>query len=557
MKFSLADIPDDWWVRLNDQFVDELDRLNRPYKYGLATKRIARYWEAGELHRRVTDKMSPEEKAGYKRRHSFFEKLWGRHRYKDYHFDKDDPRRYVNTGSWIEKKELSVLKEGIEIDDVNLNKAITGFRVAKFSDNVREMQFKQLPIIADENWAWLFGIYFGAGTMYHYVGRKGPHSRKGGFDSIYIRIRVPDPVIPKFLEVSAILGLHAVKYQMQEYSGDGQRKIKGTGKVGVGRREYIVFGWPEYVVLKKFGLPTEYLDEVQNKKDYQLTSSGYKPKIPDWILENEGHMKRFIEGYMCTGKCVSSLKRTPQQSSNRKMPSIEVKIQGIGYPESYIKTFMQQIHLWFARNGVLPGGFREAEPTGKDRSMFTIGFHELDALRWLKGNMRLDQPALRARIYARLEAAEDPVVYEALRRYGNPENVILGCLLEQPMSAKDIEYDLRMYDHAAEDGLDNLVTYGLAKLEGDLYFYEPSRFIETTIMEYKELAEEKRQRMESYSEQLLYQCGTCREVYIRKTEICDLCGEDVHPRFRRSVLRRLNTQAKYDLIIAAKLEAAQ
>lgn len=544
-EFTLADIPDGWWIKLNDAFVNELDQLNRPYKYDLSRKRIARHWEAGELHKRTLDKMTEEEVDGYKRRHSLFEKLWGRHRWKDYHYAKDDPRRYVDTGSWIEKSDISVLREGIEIDDANLNKAITGFRVGKFSDNVREVKVKQLPIIANKEWAWLFGFYFGAGNMF-YMEREGPHSKKGGYNSIYIRIRVQDPLIPRFLSNSNSIGLHAVNYQVTE-------KFRGSGKgnIGVGIRDQIVFGWPEYVILKKFGLPDDVF-EVDDRKELLLAASGYKPVIPSWILNNDNYMQQFIDGYMSTGKCQTSL-QVASQITKRSIPVLEVRILGIGYTEKHIKTFMQQMHLWFTRQGVIPG-LNKAESTGKNRFNYNLIITKLDDIKFIKENFNL-QPQHKARIYVRLEADEDPVIYEAIRSYGNPENIILGSILEQPMTVEDITYDLRMYKNKAEDSLNNLVEYGLAKKEGEVYRYDPAEFAARTIQKYKHLSEEKRQRMAEYSDQLLYQCGSCREVYIKPTESCELCYDEVHPVFRKNVLRRLNSKARYDLIIARKLEA--
>lgn len=541
--FTLNDIPNDWWIRLNDKLVDELDQLNRPYKYGLSKRRIARYWEAGELHRRTLDNMTEEEKAGYKRRHSFFEKLWGRHRFKDYHYPKDDPRRYVNTGPWIEKSEIPVLREGIEIDQANLNKAITGFRAGKFSDNVREMRFKQLPILADENWAWVLGFYYAAGNMYLY--------EREGYESLYIRVRVPEPVLPKFLSVTNQLGMQAVTYELKKkYRGEGR------GKIGVGTSEQIVFGWPEFLVLRKFGLNDAILNEVDDREERQLAAANYKPIIPEWILNDDNCMRNFIEAYISTGKCRSSL-QVATQSGGRKLPALHVRIMNQGYPREYVKKFLQEIHLWFYRQGALPGGFHETPPTGENRVQYSIGFSELEAMKFFRDTFSLHKPELKARIYVRLEADEDPVIYEALRRYGNPENVILGCLLEQPMSVEDITYDLRMYDEAAEEALSNLVGAGLiAKDNGD-YVYEPKQFIAETITEYKDIAEEKRQRIQEYSEQLLYQCELCREVYIKETETCELCGGEIHPVFRKNILKRLDTTSKYDLILANKLEAEQ
>jgi len=78
-----------------------------------------------------------------------------------------------------------------------------------------------------------------------------------------------------------------------------------------------------------------------------------------------------------------------------------------------------------------------------------------------------------------------------LKICGNPENVILGAILEQPMTAEDVAYDLRMYDEKAEASLDNLVDQGLAEKEGEIYRYKPTEFIARTAQRYKNLSEEK------------------------------------------------------------------
>lgn len=548
--FGLADIPATWWVRLNDALVNELDKLNRQYKYNGKKRGYSKYWEVGELNRRTLEKMTEEEVAGYKRRHYFFEKLWGRHRWKDYHFAKDDPRRHVDTGPWITKEEIAVLREGINIDDENVNKAITGFRLGKFSDNVREMRIKQLPIIADKWWAWMLGFYFGAGNI-HNPTREGENTRVGGLESIYIRIRVQDPVIPRFLEVSRHLGMQAVHYQM---SGKKFRSKKRLRKIGAGTSEMIVFGWPEFVVLKKFGLPTAILDEKIDRPSYQLAAPNYRPKIPEWILEDDECMKFFIEGYLFTGKCPSVLNTNPQVGNHERLQThLEVRINGVGYPEEDIRTFITQIHLWFSRHGIIPS-YRQSNSTGKDRFNYTLMLVNMEAYKFLLNTFEM-KPDMKTRLYVRVEADEDPVIFEAIRKLKIPENVILGSILEQPMTSEEVAFDLRMYPEKALESLDKLVVEGLAVKKLEHYYYEPSRFIQQSIVNYKEIAEEKRKRAEEYGLQLLYQCQQCTHVYVTSHSECGLCGGIVKPVSRHGVLSRLLRTRMGDLYIMRKLEA--
>ena len=555
-SFGLADIPETWQIELNSNFVDQLDAVNRPWpheKGGYGSKKgrgrrndyKARYWEAGYLHKRTRDRMTPEDLAGFKRRHSFFEKLWGRHRYKDYHYAVDDPRRYVDTGSWIMKTDVDVIREGIIIEDSEMERAITGFRVGKFSDNVREVKIPRLPIVADGWWAWLMGFYFGAGNCQTAI-INGPNTRPGGWTARYIRLRANDEVIPRLLEVAKHTGIKAMVYAMQgpKYRGKGKRAITGT-------RENIVLGWPEYYILRKFGLPTAW-EEWDGRRDVQMSSASYKPVIPGWIKGDDEIMRLFIEGFMATAKVSSALGPTDSPTTERPIPRLAIIPSFMGMPDADVKRFMTDIHLWFGKHGFL-GYLRKDEEykvIHPDKVRYYLHYTSLGFFKFLLSHFNIYKSEFRARLFARTEAENDQILYEALRTLRAPDNVILGLLLEQPLTEGDIEDLLLMKPDGIEPSLKKLMDMGLAVKQGEYYSYYPAVFAERTAEKYDQSAQDYLEKMTVYLDRLLFQCPQCKQVYINETTECNYCSGEVTPVQRHGIVGRMNRKRMYDMYIA-------
>ncbi len=557
--FGLADIPETWQIELNSNFVDQLDAVNRPWSHekggygvkrgrGRGNKNRARHWEAGWLHKRTQKRMTPEDLTGFKRRHSLFEKLWGRHRYKDYHFAEDDPRRYVNTGAWIMRSDVDVIREGIIIEDSEMERAIIGFRVGKFSNHVREVKVSRLPIIADEWWAWLMGFYFGAGNCQTAIVNTAK-TRPGGWTARYIRLRANDEVIPRILEVAKHTGIKAMVYAMQgpKYRGKGKRAITGT-------RANIVLGWPEYYVLKKFGLPTAW-EEWKDRREVQMASASYKPVIPGWIKENDEFMRSFIEGFMATAKVASALGPAKMPGTGRVIPRLAIIPTFMGAPDSDVKQFITDIHRWFEKHGHSGHLRKDEEHEGvyPGRSKYLIHYTNMSTFKFILSRFNIYKSELRARLFARVEAEDDQILYEALRTLRPPDNVILGLLLEQPLREGDIEDLLLMKPDGIVPCLKRLMDMGLVVKSGDYYSYYPEVFAERTAEKYEQSAQDYLEKMTVYLDKLLFQCSQCQQVYINETTECNYCSGEVAPISRRAVVGRMGRKRMYDMYIANTL----
>jgi len=546
-EFGLEDIPPDFWIELRQDFVDELDELNRPWKYGkLNGRKIAAYWESGELHSRTKSKMSPEELDGYKRRISLFEKLWGRHRFKDYHYAENDPRRYVNTGSWILKTEIKVLREGIEITDSELEKAIVGIRRGKGNDKMcRELRFPRLPIVADRWWAWLIGIYFSSGNIYSYFGLNSRTRGSRGPQRRDIRIRVHDEVQPKLMEVSTHIGAPALLYPAAAQNPNSKYEDKNVKKLGAGQRSSITYGWPTYLVLEKFGVPMDWL-ELGTRKHMSHASRGYKPRVPEWIKENDAFMKYFIEGYLSGGQGHSFLS-TAKSLNQRSRPNCHIGFNLTGKPEEMVHTFLTDIKEYLDKKGLVSNKIRNIVYNRKDpaRVKLQLNYTNYNAIKWFSENIHLTRNDVRSRCTLYTDAKDDIVLYEALRQLKSYEAVLLGTFYEQPKTKGDIEFQMHP-DHVAL-GIHQLHAYGLIEYEGDLIVYNPTRFITKTQEKYEWEATITQNTINEYMKHLLYQCQTCLHVYTSATDKCHYCGNYVDPVPREKIIKPLEIDRRYSL----------
>jgi hypothetical protein len=545
--FELADIPDNFEIELRQDFVDQLDKLNRPYKYTdaqgalMSGHRVALYWEAGELHRRTLDKMTDEDREGYKRRHSLFERLWGRHRFKDYHFPEGDPLRYVDTGSWIRKSDIDVIREGIHITDEELSKAIVGFRKGKGNDiHCRELRFPRLPIKADKWWAWFIGIYFSSGTMYEFH-KHGPKSAKGGSHQFDVRIRSHYEVQPKLMEVAAHIGAPGKDYAVRP-----KHKFSGTKqKLGAGRRTITVFGWPTFLVLAKFGVPMVWR-ELGSRKGKSFASRGYKPEIPNWIKKDDTFMHYFIEGFLNGGQGYSFLARS---GGKRSRPVCHIGFNMTGKPVEMITKFLEEIERHLTKSLVKANKIRPITITAKDpeRVKLQLAYTNYHAIQHIHANYHITRNDMRARNIVALDSREDRALYEALRLLQSYQSVLLGVIYEHPRTHEELLESLQMRPEDVEDTIQALLDEGLIILKDGVYMYWPIEFVKRREQEYRFAVEEITEVLDKYLKHLLYQCQSCDEVYMFSVNICHYCGGEVNPIPRENVVKQLSLDRRYQM----------
>lgn len=550
--FGLADIPKDWDIELDAEFVQWLDTLNRPWHYKGDGKYIpgrthngrvdhAPFWEAGWYSKKRARYKKLRTK-GYFKRQELFSKLWGYHRYHDAHTSRYGSIRHHDRGNWIKVSDIPILKQPFKgtLTDSDLEELIIGLRKGKYSDsNERALHFKRLPIVADKWWAWLFGNYFSSGCIYY---RERYYDTPG----INIRLRAHEDVIPLIVEACNNVGSKAV---IQDYIPE--RPIVTDVGLGTTIRRVVQLGWPEYLVFKKFGLPTEF-------RKMRLRGTGsraYYPKIPSWIKANDEFMKYLFEGYINGSRGVSHL-CAPKTRIPLKMrvPQAIIYVHCNGKPKEYVIQFLLDIQKWLKKQGVTSYFHRNAGYLMKGLFQYRLWIINKKSRQWLLDNFDIARPEMRARLFIKAEADKDPALYEVLREIRTPDNVILGLILEQPTTEEALCKSLQMRPEGITKSLQRLLNYGVIARKEAYYYYEPDKFIEHRLSELSELQAYYKAQIWKYSGSLLYQCENCQKVYIRPHEKCRLCGAPVQPTDRAKILRHLVRMLSGPRTVEAKLK---
>ncbi|MDH5634902.1 MAG: hypothetical protein OEY30_03645, partial [Candidatus Bathyarchaeota archaeon] len=299
--------------------------------------------------------------------------------------------------------------------------------------------------------------------------------------------------------------------------------------LGTTARRTVNLGWPEYIVLVKMGLPTDYTHEETRKSG----SRAVKPKIPEWVKNNDEFMRSFVEGYV-NGGVQSTI---AHDGKGRPVPHLFIFIRNNGRSEQYVARFVSDIKDWFDRKGVTSYCRKVETYKIEGRVMYEVSFQSLKSHRFFLENFEIRLTSLRARLLICEEAERNQLVYEILRELNAPDDVILGMLFEKPQSQSDLEARLQMRKQGITRSLETLQGKGIIVKSGNTFFYAPAIFKERWLKREERVGAALVKQAGRVSASLLFQCEKCGSVDTRQT--C-FCGGSMKPISRASVLRTLN-----------------
>jgi len=546
--FGLEDIPEDWDIELDADFVKFLGQVNRPWKYDEEGRFIPRqrrgqtsatFWEAG-WYSDKRPRMRKLRTPGYFRRNHFYEKLWGYHRYHDAHTSRYGYIKKVDRGNWIFRSELPVLREPFvtPLTDSDVEELVTGIRRAGFTPNPSIIRFDHLPIVADKWWAWLLGFYFSSGCVFE----RKRYYKNVTWDEVTMVFATHEDVIPFVANVSRNIGNQRF-FVRRIYKELNEVKDKGLGTT---IRPLIHMGSAVFLVLKKFGLPTQF-------QRHQLIGGGsrvFNPRIPDWVKENDEFMLAFLEGYVNgTRSCSHLHPAVGQHDVQLPVPNTMVYLNCNGRPERDVKNFLSYIQRWLLKQGVKTTLNKDTGHKTKGSARYILTIADKNGRKWLVDNLDIAKPELRARLFIRQEADKDPILYEVLRKARTPDNVVLGLILEQPSTQSMLQHSLQIRPEGLSESLGRLLELGVITKIGEHYHYKPDKFVSDRIATMQELQAYLKSEIWKYARSLLYQCRNCRKVYLKQHDKCPLCGSYVQPVDRDRVLRPLVLRLRKPRII--------
>jgi len=536
MSFGLSDIPDDWEIELDAEFVRFLDTLNRPWKYDSngnfnpkgrhGQRESAVFWEAGDYYgKRQRHLITPE----YLRRHNFYVKLWGYHRYHDAHTSRYGFIKQVDRGNWILKSELAVLREAFvdPLIDSDVENLVTGIKRSGFNPHANVFHVKRLPIQVNRCWAWLFGFYFSSGCVYH---RTRYYQNCCSGDEVYIVFKAHHLVMSFVLDL-----LKKIGYNDAVVTSAYSRSVFKDRGIGTTIRAVIRVGAPIYLIMTKMGLASNLLQQ-------ELSGGGSRSieqTIPTWIKNDDDFMHDFIEGYLNSAKASVVLNDVKSSGDNRR-PNCGIYIRNNGQSEYHVKRFLLDIKAWFDRKNVV-GYFRKCGDYAiPNRVQYELSFHTRKAMHFFLANFMLARSDLRVKLLLRCEADVDRLLYEILSELRSPENVILGLIYEQPR--KDF-VEVQMQKVGVQQCLQSLMNRGLVVEKEGVFYFEPSSWCLRKIQQIKETRRQLRNEIDVASTRLLFQCPNCGATYSAAKE-CDVCGSLVQIVSRQQILRKLQAKLR-------------
>ncbi|GAF90000.1 unnamed protein product, partial [marine sediment metagenome] len=117
--------------------------------------------------------------------------------------------------------------------------------------------------------------------------------------------------------------------------------------------------------------------------------------------------------------------------------------------------------------------------------------------------------------------------------------VLLGMLYERPRTHQELFENLRLRPQILGDILTSLQNRGVVIKNGDHYEVDLTEWAKRTKSKLAKKEEQLISQIGRLSVKLLYQCEECGRVYVNHRTVCGLCGSDVDPVERTSVLRPL------------------
>jgi len=339
-------------------------------------------------------------------------------------------RPVVKHRPFITIKEFQKLHEvtGLPLEEMEANV----IEVRNWWAGHREIPMK-FPVKANTDWAWLFGLWFSSGGLIT-RNRVGSSPRHEGFriEERTVRIRVDVRVFEEKVQplLSRIAYVPELGYPW--YMKYGGHKIDTNTRKGVGNlpRKVFYLVRPIREIMEKFGLPTEERNQ-HDRIGCRIPSRRFKLIIPEWVLKSKENLHSFIEGYINGSQIGSWFHR----AYGEKHLSMGVEARISGEDEQEALDFLGIFEEYLTSLGIT--GTFHCMPKYTS-PFFWFGYHifKHSALAKLYEMFDIRKPDLRARLI--LGYFMNALLYEACKELTSAEALVLGALLEKPMTSEEI-----------------------------------------------------------------------------------------------------------------------
>jgi hypothetical protein len=432
-------------------------------------------------------------------------------------------------------------KPYISIDDLRTVQKVTGIPKEELESSVISVRNHtsllgvnmRFPVVADEDWAWLFGYYFSCGSLVtrDRIGKDGyPMEER------LVRFKVERQVFEKKVQpilerVGYVPALKSVWYE--KYGGhplDKQRRV-GTGNAP---RKIIYLPRVIREVMEYFGLYVSIPKQKPIKRKegsirgrVPLGSRRFKLYMPAWI---EKYPQKFLEGFINGGQLGSQL--TPRPKGIAHIVELRAGFKDPADTITLINFFREQL----GRFGITGTPHRITHREGE--SVYWLGFEIYNkvSLTRLFENFDIQVPTVRARLC--VHYFMNTLLYEACRRLHNIEILVVGALMEKPRTDSELIDIFRLRNEQVADALKTLGNTGFVIKKGEFWRIVPTGIKNKIVTDLAKEDMERRDIVTTLNGEFFSRCNSCGNVIPHNYLGACGCGGMFEPIERFKVLKR-------------------
>jgi len=397
----------------------------------------------------------------------------------------------------------------------------------------REIPMK-FPVWANRDWAWLLGYWFASGSLITRT-RTGSGKRHEGFHfeerSVRLKIDVrvfEEKLSPILSRIAYIPGATDVWYMKH-----GGHKLDKNRRRGVGNtpRKVIFLVRPIREIMEKFGLPTKPVLNQHDKRGGRYAARRFNLTIPDWIKESKENSHSFFEGYI-NGLQIGSFFHKAKGETHLSR-GVELRFSGID--EQQTLDFLAFFEENLTSLGIT-GAFHHLPKVTSP--LLWLGYHIFrhSALTKLYESFDIRRPDVRARLV--LEYFMNALLYEACRELTSSEILVMGALLEKPMSTNEITDMFRFRPETVNNALEKMQTLHLVRQVNGKWRIRPTSYRKNLTKRLLKLEHMRRATIAHFSKRFFSQCDDCGNIIAQNYQGPCGCGGHYRPISRTKVLEK-------------------
>lgn len=515
MKFNVWDFPEQMEVQFNSEFIDRIRNMT-------IEKEIK---HPGDHRRRAHTFMKQVKLIGSGNNHPYQKighKLYAKHQWHGGKRNRLPHKPFINLKMFKMVHEIT----GISLEEMQQNV----ISIRNFSSHLEIPMI--FPVEPNEDWAWLFGIWFSSGGL---ITRSRP-SKKTGYiqEESVVRLRVEQRVYEKKLKPVLERIAYVPSAKDTWYINKGithpldKNRRKGCGNKP---KKYIVLARPVREIMEKFGLPHEY------PKQHALGGGKYATRkfqmiVPNWIVENHDYMFAFVEGYINGTGTRSETRHHKTKTKDCFWRYAEILFSGLILEQ--VEKIYSQFAEFLTKEDIT--GYKHSFRKTSKTKWIGYGIHKTKSLHILFEKFDIQKPDLRARLT--IIYFVNSLIIQVVKDLDAQSTLVLGYLMEGAKTAEQITEDLRYREETTHNALQLLKKLDIALEVDGKWQVNPTGCRDNLVKKLWKKELQRRKILIAGHNIFFSRCDSCGNVIPRNhTGPCS-CGGQFGPIERAEVLKK-------------------